>query len=86
MAVVVEFAVTVIDESVPPRDAQIWVFDLGASDRRAPFRCDDGEFELRFRADPESFIGSQQVFVLYYVFQRDAISLYRCATGIRTKE
>jgi hypothetical protein len=67
------------------QDAQVWIVDLGAAPRRAPFRCDDGAAGPVFRLDPETYRGSEQVFVYYYVHRKGGgFDLYRCATGLRT--
>ena len=78
-------SVTLIDESGLRRDGQIWILDLSGSANDRSFRCDDGLSAPARRSDPETFFGSEQVFVYYYVyrFQGD-VELYRCATGLRT--
>lgn len=79
------FASITVKTAQGAQDAQVWIVDIGAAPRRAPFRCDDGAAGPVFRLDAETYRGSEQVFVYYYVHKHGGgFDLYRCATGLRT--
>lgn len=73
---------------VSPTDSEVWVVGIEPGPGGAPrvaWRCDDGAPGV-FRSDPETFVGSDEVFVYYSVIDRDGgggfYELWRARTGI----
>jgi hypothetical protein len=68
----------------PRKNQQVWIYDISKEGTHT-MRCDDGRAQ-RYRIDPETYAGSEQVFVYYYVVEPGKpFSMHRCATGIRTR-
>ena len=66
--------------------AEVWVWGIETDEKQYTLRCEDDQGEV-IRTDPESFVGEDEVFVYYNVFQpgflgRQKFELYRCNTGI----
>ncbi len=66
--------------------AEAWVWGIGAGSEDTMLRCNDGQGEV-IRSDPESFIGTETVYIYYNVIRSEAgrqqtFELYRCNTGI----
>ncbi len=72
---------------VTPTDSEVWVVGIEPGPDGAPrdaWRSDDGAPGV-FRSDPETFVGSDEVFVYYSVIDPDAAAFYelwRARTGI----
>jgi pimeloyl-ACP methyl ester carboxylesterase len=63
--------------------AEVWIWSIDEAD---PFlQCNDGQGSV-IRTDPETYIGSQEVFVFYNLIHPDTnpqiFELYRCDTGL----
>lgn len=79
-------SVSVVDDRTTPRDSQSWILDLGEAEGPGTVRCDEGGPRPVLRADPEVFIGEEQVFLYWYAFTGGPVELHRCATGLRTRD
>lgn len=66
-------------------DAEVWVMDLEPSmNDRFMLRCDDGLPNTK-RTDPESFMGTNEVFIYYnQINSTGEFEIWRYATGIPT--
>ena len=72
-----------------PTDSEIWIIGIEAGDGGGPGfarRCDDAAPGV-FRSDPETYLGSDEVFVYYNVIDRSvggggAYELWRARTGL----
>jgi hypothetical protein len=64
-------------------DAEVWIFGIDDNPgSRIAFRCDDGEYPL-MRFDPETYVGSDEVFIYYNARRGRRLDIDRCRTGIR---
>lgn len=65
--------------------AEVWVLGIDPNpNRRLMLRCDDGAPGAR-RTDPESYIGSEEVFIYYNLLNaKGEFEIWRYATGIPT--
>jgi hypothetical protein len=66
-------------------DAEVWVMDLEPNiNNRFMLRCDDGLPSTK-RTDPESYIGTNEVFIYYnQINSLGEFEIWRNATGIST--
>lgn len=67
-------------------DAEVWVMGINTdASNRFMLRCDDGETNT-IRSDPESYVGSNQVFIYYNLINSQRqFEIWRYATDIATK-
>ena len=64
-------------------DAEVWIFGIEETpESRITLRCDDGEYPL-MRFDPETYVGSEEVFIYYNARRGRRLDVDRCRTGIR---
>ncbi|MGJ3231670.1 MAG: carboxylesterase/lipase family protein [Oceanicaulis sp.] len=68
-------------------DAQIWIFGVdGDPSSGHAQRCDDGAPPPVMRIDPETYLGSDQLFLYYNVLvAQEPVQAWRCATGLPTR-
>lgn len=65
--------------------AEVWVWGIEEGDERFTMQCEDGQGSV-IRSDPETYTGTEQVFVYYNLIRPDSnphiFELYRCETGL----
>ncbi|MFZ5819436.1 MAG: BPSS1187 family protein [Chloroflexota bacterium] len=72
----------VVKENTNYAPAEVWVWGI-ESENRFTLHCDDGQGKLT-RTDPETYIGTNQVFVYYNTIGNgQRFELFRCETGLK---
>jgi hypothetical protein len=81
----VSFVLKTVSTTSSYVDAEVWVMDLEPNiNNRFMLRCDDG-FPNTKRTDPESYIGTNEVFIYYNLINGlGEFEIWRYATGIST--
>lgn len=81
----VSFVLKTVSTTSSYVDAEVWVMDFNPDiNQRLMLRCDDGLPKTK-RTDPESYIGTNEVFIYYnQINSSGEFEVWRYATGIST--
>lgn len=81
----VSFVLKAVNITTSYVDAEVWAMDFNPDiNQRVMIRCDDGLPNTK-RTDPESYIGTKEVFIYYnQINNNNEFEIWRYATGITT--